>query len=115
MSNGFAGTGAVPAELHDLGTDHRNVDSFIGVGQVWSSSDSGVELYNDEIDGHLCLSNEHAVRLAGLLLKASQPANIPGNGYEAWVTAARAVIEDAFDPKQGWEYDDARPAAQQAG
>ena len=114
MSNGSAGIGAVPAELHNAGVDPLNYDSVILVTEVWSSSDSGVELSSSAFDGHLCLTNEHAVRLAGLLLKA-QPANIEDNGYEQWVLAARAVIEDAFDPKQGWEYDDARPAAQQTG
>lgn len=113
MSNGSAGIGAVPA---DVIFDHGDYDdAFVGVRQVWSSSDSGVELDNSEINGRLYLTNEHAVRLAALLLKASQPANIRGNGYEQWALAARKVIEDAFDPKQAWEYDDARPAVQQAG
>jgi len=106
MSNGTAGIGSVPAyNPHNEAAGSMDYDDRLTVSAVWTSFDSGVELSGGEIDGHYYLTNHGALKLAELLLKACQPANTPGNGYEEWADAARKAVERALDPAQGFEFD----------
>jgi hypothetical protein len=107
MSNGSAGIGTVPITVC---LPESVQAGRLSVAEFWTSAENGVELRawtgRTPVSAFMNMSTEEAVLLAGLLLRASQPANVEGNGYEKWVKAAREVIEDAFDPAQGWDYSD---------
>ncbi len=84
MGSGIAPIGSVDVEHHTHGPLGDAKSGALHVSEVWSPVENAVELSADMFDGHIVLSDQAAFELSVLLLKATQPANIPGNGYDVW-------------------------------
>jgi hypothetical protein len=87
----MAPVGSIDIEHHTHGPLGDAKNGALHVSEVWSPAENAVELSADMLDGHVVLTDPAAFELAVLLLKATQPADIPGNGSEAWEERIRTV------------------------
>jgi hypothetical protein len=95
MSTGSAGIGTVPIELHSHGPEGGANQETLNVSQVWSPDGNGAELTAFGLP-HVLLADKDALKLARLLLEATQPADMPGNGYERWLRDVISIAADAI-------------------
>jgi hypothetical protein len=90
------GSGSAPVGTLELpGNDARPTDAEgrIYISEWWTSDAHGVSVqFTPILDfAPVELTDDEAQQLALLLLKATAPANIPGNGYEAWAEEIRVI------------------------
>jgi hypothetical protein len=70
MGSGSVGIGGVPVELHTHGPQRHTEDTTLDVRGVWSPDENAIELGADVLDQHIVLTDQAALELASLLVRA---------------------------------------------